>query len=80
MSQATIDAIREAIESAIESAQADVRPGAGAGHFDLTVKAPAFAGKPMVEAHRLVYSAIAHLMEGDGAAVHAIDRLKTLAL
>lgn len=79
MSQAIIDDIRQAIEAAIESAQADVQAGAGAGHFDVTVKAEVFAGKPMVEAHRLVYSAIAHLMEGEGAAVHAIDRLRTLA-
>ncbi|MCK5799896.1 MAG: BolA/IbaG family iron-sulfur metabolism protein, partial [Deltaproteobacteria bacterium] len=47
--------------------------------YDLTVRAGSFAGKPMVQIHRLVYAAIAHLMDGDLALVHAIDRLRTLA-
>jgi hypothetical protein len=33
----------------------------------------------MIESHRLVYAAIAPLMAGDAAPVHAIDRLKTEA-
>jgi hypothetical protein len=31
----------------------------------------------MLESQRLVYSAIAHLMKGDLAPVHAVDKLKT---
>ncbi|MBW2733468.1 MAG: BolA/IbaG family iron-sulfur metabolism protein [Deltaproteobacteria bacterium] len=79
MLQSTLDDIRQAIEAAIDGSEVDAQPGAGAGHFTLSVKSSAFAGKPMLEAHRMVYSAIAHLMEGERAPVHAIDRLRTLA-
>lgn len=70
---------REAIARAIR----DKIPGAsvvvdgGGGHFSVEVLSPVFAGKNMVESQRLVYGAIAHLMKGDGAPVHAIDKLTT---
>lgn len=70
-----IEALREAIESKIPSSQADVT--GGGGHFTIEVVSPAFAGLGMLESQRLVYSAIAHLMQGDLAPVHAVDRLKT---
>jgi acid stress-induced BolA-like protein IbaG/YrbA len=70
-----VDALREAIESKIPSSKADVS-GAG-GHFTIEVVSPAFAGLGMLESQRLVYGAIAHLMQGDLAPVHAVDRLKT---
>ena len=72
-----IDALREAIETQIPAAKAEVR--GGGGHFTLEVTSPEFAGKSMLESHRLVYGAIAHLMNGDLAPVHAIDSLKTRA-
>jgi acid stress-induced BolA-like protein IbaG/YrbA len=72
-----VTALREAIESAIPSSKADVS-GAG-GHFTIDVVSPAFAGLGMLESQRLVYSAIAHLMKGDLAPVHAVDKLKTRA-
>ncbi|HWA71855.1 MAG TPA: BolA family protein [Polyangiaceae bacterium] len=72
-----IDALREAIETRIPAAKAEVR--GGGGHFTLEVTSPEFAGKSMLESHRLVYGAIAHLMNGDLAPVHAIDSLKTRA-
>jgi len=31
----------------------------------------------MLESQRMVYGAIAHLMKGDLAPVHAVDRLQT---
>lgn len=70
-------AIRSAIESRIRDAQVQVQ-GAG-GHFSITVISPEFAHQTMVEAHRLVYGAIAGLMTGPGAPVHAVDTLKTSA-
>lgn len=70
-----IDALREAIESKIPDAKASVE--GGGGHYTLEVTSPVFAGKSMLESQRLVYSAIAHLMQGDRAPVHAIDKLKT---
>lgn len=71
------DAIAEAIRGAIADAQVDVH--GGGGHFTISVVSPVFAGKGMLESQRLVYSAIAHLMKGDRAPVHAVDSLKTRA-
>jgi acid stress-induced BolA-like protein IbaG/YrbA len=71
------DAVRKAIEGAIAGAEVEVN-GSG-GHFSISVTSPAFAGKSMVESHRMVLSAIAHLMAGDAAPVHAVDSLKTRA-
>jgi stress-induced morphogen len=49
------------------------------GHFQIEVVSPVFAGKSSLERQRLVYGAIAHLMKGDSAPVHAVDTLKTRA-
>lgn len=70
-----VTALREAIEGQIPSSKADV--SGGGGHFTIEVVSPAFAGLGMLESQRLVYSAIAHLMKGDLAPVHAVDKLKT---
>ncbi len=70
-----IDALREAIERQIPGARAEV--DGGGGHFNIVVTSPVFAGKSMLESQRLVYGAIAHLMQGDRAPVHAVDSLKT---
>jgi stress-induced morphogen len=48
----------------------------GPGHFEITVTAAAFDGKNRVQQHQLVYGAIADLMSGTNAPVHAIDRLE----
>ncbi|MGK3999547.1 BolA/IbaG family iron-sulfur metabolism protein [Sorangium sp. So ce1024] len=69
------EALKRAIEEKIEGATAEVT--GGGGHFNLVVTSPVFAGKNMLESQRLVYGAIAHLMAGDQAPVHAIDSLKT---
>jgi acid stress-induced BolA-like protein IbaG/YrbA len=72
----TTQAIRAAILEKIPDASVVVEAGSG-GHFTIQVVSPVFAGKNMVESQRLVYGAIAHLMKGDGAPVHAIDKLTT---
>lgn len=69
------DAIREAIESAIDDAQVQVQ--GGGGHYTIDVVSQAFAGKNMVQSQRMVYGAITHLMNGDAAPVHAVDKLTT---
>ncbi len=69
-------ALRRSIEVAITDAVVAVtsqRPG----HFEIRVVSPAFDGKSMLQQQQLVYGAIAHLMRGDDAPVHAIDRLHT---
>ena len=69
-------ALHEAIAAALPDAQIGVA-AASPGHFEIEVVSTAFAGKPMVKQQQLVYAAIKDLMAGDGAPVHAIDRLKT---
>ena len=68
-------AIREAIVAKIPGAEVEV--AGGGGHYTLDVSSDAFAGKSMLESQRMVYGAIAHLMKGDRAPVHAVDALKT---
>lgn len=70
-----LEAIRTAIESKVPDSKAEVT--GGGGHFNIVCTSPVFAGKNMLESQRLVYSAIAHLMKGDLAPVHAVDSLKT---
>ncbi len=69
--------IRQAILDAIADAQCEVN--GGGGHYTISVVAPVFAGKSMLESQRLVYAAIRDLMSGDDAPVHAVDSLKTRA-
>ncbi len=71
------DAIRTAIQGKI--ADSDVDVNGGGGHYTIVVTSAAFTGKNMLESQRLVYGAIAHLMSGDRAPVHAVDTLKTIA-
>ncbi len=68
--------LRAAIEKAFPAGQVDVTSGSP-GHFELAVVSNAFAGLTRVKQQQLVYAAIAHLMAGDAAPVHAIDRMLT---
>lgn len=72
-----IGKIRTAIESALPCDGLEVR-GSG-GHFEIRVVSKSFEGKNTLAKQRLVFSAIAHLMKGDAAPVHAIDKLETLS-
>jgi acid stress-induced BolA-like protein IbaG/YrbA len=68
-------AIRGAIQAKLPGAQVEV--SGGGGHYALSVVSPEFAGKSMLASQRLVYGAIAHLMSGDRAPIHAVDTLTT---
>jgi acid stress-induced BolA-like protein IbaG/YrbA len=70
-----VEALRRAIEEQLPDAKTAV--SGGGGHYSIEVISPVFAGKTMLESQRLVYSAIAHLMKGDAAPVHAVDSLRT---
>jgi acid stress-induced BolA-like protein IbaG/YrbA len=72
----TIEQILRAIENALPGAEVKVA-GEG-GRFEIRVVSEAFAGKNSLARQRIVYSAIAPLMKGESAAVHAVDRLETL--
>jgi stress-induced morphogen len=75
----TVDALKTSVEAAIPNAVVEVSSSSG-GHYSLVVQSESFRGRSMLECHRLVYAAIAPLMAGNAAPVHAIDNLKTVAL
>jgi stress-induced morphogen len=70
------DALQQAILKAVPDAKVEV-VASGGGHFSLHVRSPAFRDRSTLERHRMVYTAIAPLMAGETAPVHAIDTLKT---
>jgi len=67
--------IRRCIEQALPGAQVEVATG-GPGHYAIRVASSAFAGESRVRQQQRVYAAIAHLMSGSDAPVHAVDRLE----
>ncbi len=73
MSAELIEEIKIAILDAIPDAIVHV--AGGGGHYTIEVTSPIFAGKRMLAKHRLVMSAIAELMKGDNAPLHAVDSL-----
>jgi acid stress-induced BolA-like protein IbaG/YrbA len=70
----TKDDIRKLIEAGLPGARADVT-GDDGQHFEAEVTCAAFAGKPLLEQHRMVYLALGEKMGRD---IHAL-RLKTRA-
>ena len=72
-------AVRAAVREAIiqNLPDAEVRAEGGGGHYTIDVVSTAFAGKGMLDSQRLVYAAIAPLLKGDDAPVHAVDSLRT---
>lgn len=67
----------EALEIEDDSAAHAGHAGArsGKGHFNVLIVAEAFAGKPLLERHRMVYEALGELMHTD---IHALS-VKALA-
>lgn len=78
MSQEIVRAVEQALTAAIDGARVAVR-AASPGHYEIDVIAAVFAGKNRLESQRLVLSSIKHLMSGDAAPVHAVDRITTRA-
>ena len=67
------DDISARIKAAIPDAQVSVTDTTGTGdHFAATVVSPAFEGKGPVARHRLVYAALADVMQGSAAPIHAL--------
>ena len=73
---AMIEDLRRAVQAALPDAAVEIEAGSP-GHFTLSVVSAAFAGLSRVRQQQKVYAAIAHLMAGDAAPVHAIDQLIT---
>ena len=76
--EATANDLRAAIAGALPEARVEVKP-VSPGHYEIHVVSARFAGQSRVAQQQAVYRAIAHLMKGDDAPVHAIDRLTTVA-
>jgi acid stress-induced BolA-like protein IbaG/YrbA len=74
MSNDPVADVKTAIETALPGSRVSVH--GGGGHFEIVVVSAQFEGKGTVEKQRLVYRAIKHLMAGDAAPVHAVDRLE----
>ncbi len=72
----TSERIREAIENALPGSE--VTASGMGGHFEIRVVSSEFEGKGTLAKHRLVLGAIAHLMKGEDAPVHAVDRIEAL--
>lgn len=73
--QETLDLLRQALEAEFEGDVIEV--SGGGGHFEIKVVSKRFEGESRLARQRRVYKAIAHLMAGDAAPVHAVDRLET---
>jgi acid stress-induced BolA-like protein IbaG/YrbA len=65
-----------AIAAAFPDAAVEVRTNSP-GHFEIRVVSASFAAQSRLVQQQRVYAAIAHLMKGDTAPVHAVDRLHT---
>ncbi len=74
-----VGSIPEAVTQAIvgKIPDAKVAVDGGGGHFTIDVCSPVFEGMSRLNAQRLVLSAVAPLMKGDRAPVHAVDKLTT---
>ena len=64
------DALEIIDDSAAHAGHAGAREG---GHFTVHIVSTAFAGKTLIQRHRLVYAAVADLMRGD---IHALSIAK----
>ncbi len=71
--------VNAAIVAAVEAAIAVSRceSSGGGGHYNIVVTAAAFEGQSLLAKQRMVLNAIAHLMKGEQAPVHAVDSIIT---
>jgi acid stress-induced BolA-like protein IbaG/YrbA len=66
--------ISQALLAKIPEARVEVSAGSG-GHFSIKIAAASFAGMSSLQKQRTVLTAIAHLMKGERAPVHAVDSI-----
>jgi len=76
--EAIVPQLEEAIRGAFPDAEIQVQAGSP-GHFMIEVVDASFENLTRVKQQQGVYAAIQHLMAGDQAPVHAVDRLITRA-
>ena len=68
--------LKRVIEDALPGADVEVAANSP-GHYQISVRSELFVEKSLVRQQQMVYQAIAELMKGENAPVHAIDRLQT---
>lgn len=67
----TTDDVKARIVAGLPGAEVEVEDLTGTGdHFSAKVVSAAFAGKTMIQQHRLVYAALGELMRGP---IHALQ-------
>lgn len=66
----TAEEVKRRIEQALPGARVEVSAFSGDDHLRASVEARQFAGKSLVEQHRLVYASLEGLI---GGAVHALQ-------
>jgi stress-induced morphogen len=74
---ADIAEIEQLIRTALPGSEVSVQDMAGGDHLYAYVRAPQFSGLPLIEQHRLVNTAVDHLL-GPGRPIHAL-KIKTEA-
>lgn len=77
-SASVIEQMRTSILASVECDDLVIESGSP-GHYAIRVVSPVFSGLNRVKQQQLIYGAIAHLMKGDTAPVHAVDRLECTA-
>lgn len=81
MSQARVNMIRDKLTSALAPTQLDIEDDSakhaghagarsGGGHFNVNIVSAAFAGKSLIERHRMVYGALGDAMQQE---IHALS-------
>ena len=62
------------VQSALEGSRASVEDLTGTrDHFRVTIVAPQFAGKSLINQHRMVYEILHDCMEAQGGGIHALS-------
>lgn len=62
------------VEVALPGAEVSVKDLTGTlDHFRVTVIAPQFADKEMIEQHRMMYAIMSDAMEAQGGGIHALS-------
>lgn len=71
--------LRQKLQSSFQPARLEIRDDAalhighaheGSGHFSVHIVAAAFAAKPPLERHRMIYAALGNLLQTD---IHALS-------
>ena len=81
MNEARVNMIRDKLTSALAPTQLDIEDDSakhaghagargGGGHFNVSIVSTAFAGKSLIERHRMVYGALGDAMQQE---IHALS-------